>query len=362
MALLPNAITVGKAEAGERRGIQREDARCCSQSLSVNGIHLSSPPALARWRGNSCSHTDFSRHSYLVQEGGKKEIKVKRREFGFHNKDITAVSRFDQRQLSCYEEPYCSLFSVADYECECWRTDPALTGGAGVPTAISTPPCVLEMTLDSTLKKSKKKQKPPKKSKRSSASPGRCRRCCGRFTTFLFSHVGLCALVIGYSIMGAFAFRALEAPYEEQKASQVGHLRQETVRRLWEITDKLNVLYKDNWTELVEAEVRRFQKELIVAVKEGYDGKEGSGQQWSFSGAFLYSLTVITTIAQRSVFVNTAVDISELNCDVIPKGNCPVIQSDVVHSVLNSKDNASDSQPDCRLLSEIPLSVCSRYS
>ncbi|GFU02965.1 hypothetical protein NPIL_451871 [Nephila pilipes] len=201
-----------------------------------------------------------------------------------------------QRQLSCYEEPYRSLFSVADYECECWRTDPALTGGAGVPTAISTPPCVLEMTLDSTLKKNKKKQKPPKKSKPSSASPGRCRRCCGRFTTFLFSHVGLCALVIGYSIMGAFAFRALEAPYEEQKASQVGHLRQETVRRLWEITDKLNVLYKDNWTELVEAEVRRFQKELIVAVKEGYDGKEGSGQQWSFSGAFLYSLTVITTI------------------------------------------------------------------
>ncbi|GFW85496.1 hypothetical protein TNCV_145411 [Trichonephila clavipes] len=52
----------------------------------------------------------------------------------------------------------------------------------------------------------------------------------------------------------------------------------------------------------------------------------------------------------RSVFVNTAVDISELNCDVIPKGNCPVIQSDVVHSVLNSKDNASNSQPDCRLL------------
>ncbi|KAF8791687.1 TWiK family of potassium channels protein 7 like protein [Argiope bruennichi] len=205
-------------------------------------------------------------------------------------------------QLSCYEELCRPLSSVADYECECWRTDPALAAGGGVPTAISTPPCVLEMTLDTTLKKNKKKQKQSKKSKISSSTPGRCRRCCGRFTAFLFSHVGLCALVIGYSIMGAFAFRALEAPYEEQKASQVGHLRQETVRRLWEITDKLNVLYKDNWTELVEAEVRRFQKELIVAVKEGYDGKEGSIQQWSFSGAFLYSLTVITTIVQLKHF------------------------------------------------------------
>lgn len=199
----------------------------------------------------------------------------------------------------CYE--VFALSIVAEYECDCWRTDPALTADGAVPR-LATPPCVLEMTLDPTLttKKPKKakKQKQPKKVKKPSnrAAPGKCRRCCGRFFTFLFSHIGLCALVIGYSIMGAFAFRALESPYEEKKAFQVSQLRQETVRRLWEITDKLNVLYKDNWTGLVEAEVRRFQKDLILAVKEGYDGKEGPGQQWSFSGAFLYSLTVITTI------------------------------------------------------------------
>lgn len=202
---------------------------------------------------------------------------------------------------SCYED--WTSFSVAEYECDCWRTDPALAADGGVPR-LATPPCVLEMTLDPTLttkkaKKAKKQKQPkPKKVKKPStrASPGKCRRCCGRFFTFLFSHIGLCALVIGYSIMGAFAFRALESPYEEQKASQVSHLRRETVKRLWEITDKLNVLYRENWTGLVEAEVRRFQKDLILHVKEGYDGKEGASQQWSFSGAFLYSLTVITTI------------------------------------------------------------------
>lgn len=130
----------------------------------------------------------------------------------------------------------------------------------------------------------------------------KCKKCCRKFTTFLFSHVGLCALVIGYSIMGAFAFRALEAPYEEEKAYQVSQLRQDTVRRLWEITDKLNVLYKDNWTRMVSDEVRKFQTELIAAVKDGYDGKDGGSQQWSFSGAFLYSLTVITTIGKSSYF------------------------------------------------------------
>ncbi|GFW96653.1 uncharacterized protein TNCV_2847101 [Trichonephila clavipes] len=124
----------------------------------------------------------------------------------------------------------------------------------------------------------------------------KCKSCCRRFTAFMFSHVGLCALVVGYSILGAFAFQALEAPYEEQKVDEVMHKRMDTVKRLWAITDQLNVLYKENWTRQVTEEVKRFQADLVHAIKEGYDGKEGTGTQWTFSGAFLYSLTVITTI------------------------------------------------------------------
>ncbi|XP_013775409.2 TWiK family of potassium channels protein 7-like, partial [Limulus polyphemus] len=124
--------------------------------------------------------------------------------------------------------------------------------------------------------------------------------CCLRFTAFIFSHVGLSGLVVGYSIMGAFAFRALEAPNEEKKVGEVTEMREQTVKRLWDITYDLNVLYKDNWTGLVAAEIKRFQSDLIAAVKEGYDGKElGAVHQWSFSGSLLYCLTVITTIGAR---------------------------------------------------------------
>ncbi|XP_013794201.1 TWiK family of potassium channels protein 7-like [Limulus polyphemus] len=134
----------------------------------------------------------------------------------------------------------------------------------------------------------------------------KCKTCCRKFTAFMFSHVGLCGLVVGYTIMGAFAFRALEAPYEEEKAGEVTDMRQKTVRRLWDITYDLNVLYKDNWTHLVAAEIKRFQSDLIAAVKDGYDGKElGAVQQWSFSGAFLYSLTVITTIGYGNIAPRT---------------------------------------------------------
>nr|XP_037268533.1 uncharacterized protein LOC119159785 [Rhipicephalus microplus] len=132
----------------------------------------------------------------------------------------------------------------------------------------------------------------------SASGENKCRSCCRKFAAFLFSHVGLCALVVGYSVLGAFAFRALEGPYEVRKASQVRALREQTVSRLWEVTAELNVLYKDNWTFAVNEHIRDFQLRLVAAVKDGYDGKEsGREQQWSFSGAFLYSLTVITTIA-----------------------------------------------------------------
>lgn len=129
----------------------------------------------------------------------------------------------------------------------------------------------------------------------------KCKTCCRKFTAFMFSHVGLCALVVGYSILGAFAFQALEAENEDKKADEVMARRMETVKKLWVITDQLNVLYKENWTRQVTEEVKRFQADLVHAIKEGYDGKDGSGTQWTFSGAFLYSLTVITTIGEYHI-------------------------------------------------------------
>ncbi|XP_076363165.1 TWiK family of potassium channels protein 7-like [Tachypleus tridentatus] len=134
----------------------------------------------------------------------------------------------------------------------------------------------------------------------------RCKTCCRKFTAFMFSHVGLCGLVVGYSIMGAFAFRALEAPYEEEKASEVIEMREQTVKRLWDITCNYNVLYRENWTRTVTSEIEDFQSALIAAVRDGYDGKGvEAGQQWSFSGAFLYSLTVITTIGYGNIAAKT---------------------------------------------------------
>jgi len=47
-------------------------------------------------------------------------------------------------------------------------------------------------------------------------------------------------------------------------------------------------------------ELQEYQQLIVTAIQDGYDGTDNvnSTQKWSFSGAFLYSLTVITTIGE----------------------------------------------------------------
>lgn len=165
-----------------------------------------------------------------------------------------------------------------------------------------------------------------------------------KLTAFLFGHVGICGLVVGYIIMGAFAFQAIESEGTKKKYEDVVRLREQTITNLWNITNELNVLYPSEWNESVALQVLQFQRKIVQFVLEGYDGKhyqinrtqlqilqhfdefdidqsanpsvvtntadpnDGGGSAsdnpgaWSFSASFLYCLTVITTIGKIVFF------------------------------------------------------------
>lgn len=157
---------------------------------------------------------------------------------------------------------------------------------------------------------------------RALAPASRCRICFRKFFAFLVSNVGLCVLVVAYSICGAFMFRAIESPFEVQTTKQVSELRDKTILKLWNISKNYarlnryinqtmlthfiltayynNILYYDKWKQSVTDEIKIFQRELFRAIKDGYESQHSVGQeQWSFSGAFLFSLTVISTIGMN---------------------------------------------------------------
>lgn len=129
-----------------------------------------------------------------------------------------------------------------------------------------------------------------------------CWNCCKKFTAFLFSHIGLCGLVIAYSIMGGFVFMSLESSHELLERGSMDMRRKVQVERLWNITEVSLILGKKNWTYEVEKVLREFQTDIFEATKlRGWDGQsEDADAQWSFANSLLYSITVITTIGKIS--------------------------------------------------------------
>ena len=62
----------------------------------------------------------------------------------------------------------------------------------------------------------------------------------------------------------------------------------------------MEVLNEQNWTEQVTTRLKKFEMNVIKALKEkGWDGKESEETvTWTFAGGLFYSITVITTIGK----------------------------------------------------------------
>ena len=138
--------------------------------------------------------------------------------------------------------------------------------------------------------------------------------CCKTFTKFLLSHIGLCMIVILYSVAGGFIFQHLEQTNEKQecikKMEKYEVMAQETKLELWTVSKAYVKQYNDDNQdpERRQEALQEFRKYLVQFrsdVRElNYDGKNcnkmgetgGPGHKWSFPGALLFSVTVITTI------------------------------------------------------------------
>lgn len=88
------------------------------------------------------------------------------------------------------------------------------------------------------------------------------------------------------------------------------------MENIWIITESLNILYRENWTRLAAQEIARFQDQLVKRITEDMMATQNAGTytgssssetvterrvpeyEWNFAKAFLYSLTVLTTIGE----------------------------------------------------------------
>ncbi|KAH8261556.1 hypothetical protein KR044_011144 [Drosophila immigrans] len=128
---------------------------------------------------------------------------------------------------------------------------------------------------------------------------------CRHFTAFMFSNVGIILLVTFYTIGGAFVFQAIEI-FENEKLKIIKPHRfiernfsGDCLNRIWELTAE-NISFFDH-----QAYRKRYVNDVLLEYQRAVVKKQLLGpdvdHQWSFSGAFLYSLTVITTIGYGNI-------------------------------------------------------------
>lgn len=146
-------------------------------------------------------------------------------------------------------------------------------------------------------------------------APAGCwRQFCRRTALGFCSGTGASLLLLGYTLLGAVIFSSVEGQNKTAPATVLARTEQEansqrgrTVERLWQITITLNVLHKKNWTRLTTEELSLFQEQLSAIAAENTSMTYSSRHDahWTFYGAFLYSLTVITTIGYGSTSPRT---------------------------------------------------------
>ncbi|XP_015524425.1 potassium channel subfamily K member 16 [Neodiprion lecontei] len=120
------------------------------------------------------------------------------------------------------------------------------------------------------------------------------------FIAFLFSNVGIVCLVVGYAVAGAAIFYYIEG---EMCQKTLNVTRNEIADKLWNYTSRVNIFSEQQWKLQVDIMLKEYQKDVVKEAKNGYKVKS---MEWTYAGAFLYSLTVITTIGYGNISPRTA--------------------------------------------------------
>jgi hypothetical protein len=134
---------------------------------------------------------------------------------------------------------------------------------------------------------------------------------CAKMTTFFFSRVGLCFLVVGYVALGGIIFKSIEGTHEEAKARNktlindvVDYKTDHLVLEIWNMTKFELVFHEKNYTNKLKSKIVDSQKNLTDAIKDGYKGPAHHNvTKWTYPGSILYSVTIVTTIGMYHFFL-----------------------------------------------------------
>ncbi|KAK3605638.1 hypothetical protein CHS0354_032588 [Potamilus streckersoni] len=139
------------------------------------------------------------------------------------------------------------------------------------------------------------------------------RECCKTVMKAMFSHIGLCSMVILYTVAGGFIFEHLEKANEEticfEGRKEYIDMQNTTLASVKKVILASNL---DTDAMMIQlASVLQTFRDNTLAI--GYDGTDcdmygepdGPKYQWSWPGALMFAVTVITTIGYGHIAPKT---------------------------------------------------------
>ena len=136
-------------------------------------------------------------------------------------------------------------------------------------------------------------------------------------TTFEFmSNLGIGAIVIAYTIFGAFIFQAIELSHMDmehrysstnptsaklEKVSsmpeKVVSLRLSTLNEVWKLTETHNIFNRSLWTIDVATALFHHQQDMVGLIRQGYE-EQTLEEKWSFPAALMFTLRLVILYMQ----------------------------------------------------------------
>ncbi|KAG4079228.1 hypothetical protein HA402_006951 [Bradysia odoriphaga] len=133
----------------------------------------------------------------------------------------------------------------------------------------------------------------------------RAKEHCRQFTAFMFSNVGIIILVVLYMLAGASMFKLIEEKTANNRWADMSKNRTTFSYQLWNLSSvQLNGKNRSTFDYEFNKTLVNYQKQIVDAVRGGWPGNNET-VQWDLERAFLYSLTVITTIGYGNICPRT---------------------------------------------------------
>lgn len=127
---------------------------------------------------------------------------------------------------------------------------------------------------------------------------------CRKFAAFMFTQVGVGALIVSYAFLGAFMFQAIETERNNTAIQDQEIARVNMADELWSVVEQYNTLNNSAVVEQFNEKLVSYQKNYTILVRSGFKNVNIT-QQWTNSASLMYCLSVFSMIGYGNLVPKT---------------------------------------------------------